>query len=88
MALQNLPIHPRNRLPQTAPQVLDSSHMLDLQFCRFFITQDFCFQFRKIVKELFGKFVKENHQKIREKHLVYGDLTMFRKIFPSTLLNF
>ena len=86
MALQNLPIPPRKRLPQTAPQVLDSSHMLDLQFCRFFITEDFCFQFRKI--QLFEKFVKENHQKIREKHLVYGDLTMFRKIFPSTLLNF
>ena len=32
MAEQNLPIHPRERLPQTALPVLDSSPKVDLQF--------------------------------------------------------
>ena len=53
MAQQNLPIHPRERLLQIAPQVLDFSPKVDLQFGRFFVTEDefdmqlnaICFQF-------------------------------------------
>ena len=68
MAQQNLPIHSRERLPHTAPQVLDSSPKVDLQFGRFFVTEKefnfqlnaICFQFWKI--EAFVKFVKDNHQ--------------------------
>ena len=68
MAQQNLPIHPRERLPHAAPQVLDSSPKVGLQFGRFFVTEKefnfrlnaICFQFWKI--EAFVKFVKDNHQ--------------------------
>ena len=83
MAQQYLPFHPRERLPHIAPQVLDSSPKVDLQFGRFFVTEEefdmrlnaICFQFWKI--QAFAKFVKDNHHKIRERHLVYGDLAMF-----------
>ena len=83
MAEQNLPIHPRERLPHIAPPVLDSSPKVDLQFSRFFITEEefqfcinaVCFQFWKI--QAFAKFVKDNNRKIIEKYLVYGDLPMF-----------
>ena len=83
MAEQNLPIHPRERLLQTALPVLDSSPEVDLQFGRFFIIEDefelrinaVYFQFWKI--QAFAKFVKDNHKKIIEKHLVYGDLLTF-----------
>ena len=83
MAEQNLPIHPRERLPHIAPPVLDPSPKVDLQFSRFFITEEefqlhinaVCFQFWKI--QAFAKFVKDNNRKIIEKYLVYGDLPMF-----------
>ena len=35
MAEQNLPVHPRERLPHTAPSVLDTSPKVDLKFGRF-----------------------------------------------------
>ena len=62
---------------------MDSSPKMDLQFGRFFITEEefefrinaVCFQFWKI--QAFSKFVKENYRKIIEKHLVYGDLSIF-----------
>ena len=83
MAQQNLPIHPRERLLQIAPQVLDFSPKVDLQFGRFFVTEDefdmqlnaIYFQFCKI--QAFAKFVKDNHQKIKQRNLVYSDLPMF-----------
>ena len=92
MAEQNLPIHPRERLPHIAPPVLDSSPKVDLQFSRFFITEEefqlcinaVCFQFWKI--QAFAKFVKDNNRKIIEKYLVYGDLPMFSH-FLSMLLT-
>ena len=81
MAQQNLRVDPRERLPKSAPQVLDSSPRLDLHFGRFFITEkEFdlrlkaaCFKFWKI--QAFSKFVTDNHQKIREKHLAKDFLT-------------
>ena len=56
MAHHNFPVHSCERLPHTAPQVLDSSSEVDLQFGRFCITDEecnlqlnaFCFQFWKI----------------------------------------
>ena len=83
MAQQNLPIHPRERLPTTALQVLDSVPKVDLQIGRFFISNEefelrinsICFQFWKI--QAFAKFVRDNYHKIRERDLVYGDLYMF-----------
>ena len=66
----------------TAPQVLESYPKVDLQLGRFFVTEEefdmqlnaICFQFWKI--QAFAKFAKDNHHKIRERHLVYGDLPM------------
>ena len=83
MVQQNLLIHPWERLPTTAPQVLDSVPKVDLQIGRFFISNEefelrinsICFQFWKI--QAFAKFVRDNYHKIRERHLVYGDLYMF-----------
>ena len=83
MAQQNLPIHPRERLPHTAPHALESNPKIDLPLGRFFITVEefnlrvnaICIQFWKI--QTFAKFVKENHHKIKERHLVYGDLLCF-----------
>ena len=40
MVEQNFPIHPHERVPQTAAPVLDSSPKVDLQFGRFCITED------------------------------------------------
>ena len=82
MAQQNLPIHPRERLPHTAPHVLESNPKIDLPLGRSFITVEefnlrvnaICIQFWKI--QTFAKFVKENHHKIKERHLVYSDLPM------------
>ena len=56
MAQNNLPIHPRERLPLTAPQILNSKPYIDLQHGRFVITNEecemrinvICFQFWKI----------------------------------------
>ena len=73
-------MHPRERHAHVAPPVLNSCPKVDLQFCIFFITEEefelrinaVCFQSCKI--GAFAKFVKDNHRKIKEKHLVYGDL--------------
>ena len=81
IAQQNLPIHSSERLPQTVPQVLDSSSKLNLQFGRFFITEEefnlrlnaIRFQFWKI--QAFAKFVKDNHQKIY--YTVFTDVFRF-----------
>ena len=45
MAQQDLPVCPRDRLSHTAPQVLDSSPIVDLQFGRFFICSLMLFVF-------------------------------------------
>ena len=91
MAQQNLPIHPWERHPTTALQILDSVPKVDLQIGRFFISNEefelrinsICFQFWKI--QAFAKFVRDNYHKIRERHLVYGDLHIFVE-FLSTFL--
>ena len=79
----NLPMHPRERLPLTAPKITDSRPNIDLQHGRFFVTNEefrmrvneICFQFWKI--QSFAKFVYDNHHKIKDRHLVCGDLHMF-----------
>ena len=83
MVQQNLPIHSRERLPTTAPQVLDSVPKVNLQIGRFFISNEgfklrinsIYLQFWKI--QAVAKFLRDNYHKIRERHLVYGDLYMF-----------
>ena len=80
MAQQNLPIHPWDRLPATALKVLDSVPKIDLQIGRFFISNEefelrinsIRFKFWKI--QAFSKFVHDNYHKIRDRHLVYGNL--------------
>ena len=58
MTQQNLPIHPRERFPYTAPQVLDSSPKVDLQFGRFFITEEeFNLRLNAICFDVFRFFV-------------------------------
>ena len=91
MAQQNLPIHPRERLPTTALQVLDSVSKIDLQIGRFFISNEefelrinsICFKFWKI--QAFSKFARDNYHKIRERHLVYGNLYMFAEFLSMFL---
>ena len=80
MSEQHLPIHPRERLPLPAVPILDTSPKLDLQSGRLFFSQHefeyrivgVCIQFWKI--QTFAKFVKDNHRKSKDKHLVYCDL--------------
>ena len=56
MAQNNLPLHPRERLPHAAREILNSIPNVDLQHGRFFITNEefemrvnvICFQFWKI----------------------------------------
>ena len=82
MAQNNLPMHPRERLPLTAPKILDSRPNIDLQDDRCFkINEEFemrvnviCFQFLKI--QSFAKLVYDNYQKIKDRHLVCGNLHM------------
>ena len=80
---QNLPLHPQERLPTIAPQILDSILKACLQIGRFLISNEdlelrintICFQFRKI--QAFAKFVQDNHHRIKERHLVYTDFSVF-----------
>ena len=82
MAQNNLPVHPRERLPLVALEILNSKPNVHLQHRRFFITNKefemrvnvICFQFWKI--QSFAKFVCDNHQKVKDRHLVFGDLHM------------
>ena len=82
MAQNNLPMHPRERLPLTAPKIFDSRPNIDLQDDRCFKTNEefemtvnvICFQFLKI--QSFAKLVYDNYQKIKDRHLVCGDLHM------------
>ena len=83
MAQNNLSLHSRERLPHTAPEILNSKPNVDLQHSRFFITKEefqmrinvICFQFWKI--QSFAKFVHDNYQKINDRHLVCGDFHLF-----------
>ena len=80
-------MHPRGRLPLTAPKILDSRPVVELQHGRFFLMNEefemrlnaICFQFWKI--QSFSKFVSDNHQKIKNRHLVCGGLHMFADFF-------
>ena len=80
MARNNLPVHPRERLGTVPPQILGPDSKLDLQHGRFFITnQEFelridaiCFQFWKI--QAFSNFGCDNHNRIKERHFVCGNL--------------
>ena len=91
MAQQNLPIHPRERLPTTAPHVLDSVPKVDLHIGRLFISNEefklrinsICLQFWKI--QAFAKILIDNYDKIIERHLVYGDLYMFVELLSMFL---
>ena len=70
--------HPRGRLPQPAPQILQTEPKIDLQQGRFYISVEefesrvscICFQLWKI--QAFPNFVTENYRKIKERHLVFG----------------
>ena len=77
MAQNNLPLHPRERLPHTAPEILNSKPNADLQHGRFFISNEefkmrvnvLCFQFCKI--QSFAKFiVPNNYRKVNDRRLV------------------
>ena len=84
--------HPRERVPQPAPQILETEPKIDLQHGRFSISvEEFeprvscvCFKLSKI--QAFARFVTENYGKIKKKHLVFGDLDMFVE-FVSILLT-
>ena len=75
--------HPRERLPQPAPHILQTEPKIDLQQGRFYISVEefesrvsyICSQLWKI--QAFPNFVTENYRKIKERHLVFGDLDMF-----------
>ena len=68
--------HPRERLPQPAPQILQTEPKIDLQHGRFYISVEefesrvscICFQLCKI--QAFAKFETENYRKIKERRLV------------------
>ena len=63
MTQNNISLHPAERLPHTAPEILNSKPNVDLQHSRFFISNEelrvnvICFQFWKI--QSFGKFVHD-----------------------------
>ena len=79
----SLPIPPRERLPTIAPEILDSMPKVYLQIGGFFNSNEefklrintICFQICKI--QAFAKFVQDNPHRIKERHLVYADLSMF-----------
>ena len=79
----NLPIHPRERLPQQAVPLLDTRPEVNFQCRRFFISEDefefrinsLCSQFIKM--QAFAKFVRDNHKKIINGRVVSGNLAMF-----------
>ena len=83
MAQNNLPVHPRERLPLVALAILNSKPNVNLQHGRVFIPNGefkmrvnvICFQFWK--NQSFEKFVYDYHQKIEDRHLVFGDFHMF-----------
>ena len=75
--------HPRDGLPQLAPEILQVEPKIHLQHGWFFITvkefkarvSGICFYLWKI--QAFAKFAVDNFKKINESHLVQGDLEMF-----------
>ena len=83
--------HPRERLPQPAPQILHTEPKINLQHGRFYISAEefelrvscICFQLWKIQK--FAKFVTKNYRKIKERQLVFEDLDMFVEFFSIFL---
>ena len=78
--------HPRERLPQPVPQILQTEPKIDLQHGRFYITLEE-FESRATWKiQAIAKFVTENDRKIKKRHLVSGDLDMFLE-FISIFLN-
>ena len=87
MAENNLPIHPRESLPQHAVPLLNARPEVSFQCGRFFISEnDFefrinslCSQFLKI--QAFAKFVRDNHKRTINQRVVSGDLTMFSDFF-------
>ena len=83
MAQNNLPVHPKERLPLPAPQILDSKPTINLHHGRFFHNkrrtrnESKCDIFTIWKIQSFAKFVYDNYQKIKDRHLVCGDLYMF-----------
>ena len=84
--------HPRERLPQPVPQILQTELKIDLQHGRFYITlEEFesratCIRFQLWKIQTIAKFVTENDRKIKKRHLASGDLDMFLE-FISIFLN-
>lgn len=82
MAKNNL-LHPRDRLPRPAIELLDTKPEVNFQSGRFFIHEvDFesriatiNYQFWRI--QAFVVFVRDNYQKVINRGFVHGDLTLF-----------
>lgn len=85
--------HPREKLPQPAVSILDTSPEVNFQCGRFFVTgQDFesrinfiTFHYWKI--EIFSGFVKNNIDVVINKSFVYGYLKVFSHILEKAFLN-
>ena len=83
IAKNNLPVHPRDRLPSVALHNLGPDSKVDLHHGRFFITNKefelrinaICLQLRKI--QVLSKFVCNNYHRIKERHFICGDLFIF-----------
>ena len=85
--------HPREKLPQPAVSILDTSPEANFQCGRFFINrQDFAsrlniitFHFWKI--QIFSTFVKNNIDAVIDKGFVYGDLKVFAHFLENVSLE-
>ena len=85
--------HPREKLPQPAVSILDTSPEANFQCGPFFITrQDFesrlniiTFHFWKI--QIFSTFVKNNIDAVIDKGFVYGDLKVFAHFLENVSLE-
>ena len=88
---QNNLLHPREKLPQPAIQVLYTKSEVNFQSGRFFIHEiDFesrivsiNHQFWRI--QAFAVFVRENHKKIINSGCIHGDLILYSGFFNMFL---
>ena len=85
--------HPREKLPQPAISILDTSPEVNFQCGRFFITRkDFesrlnivTFHLWKI--QIFTTFVKNNINVVVGKDFIYGDLKVFDNFSENAFLE-
>ena len=75
--------HPRERLPMLAPHILEIDPKINVICGRFFITKEkfearvnqICFCLWK--QQAFAKFALDNIHKIKDRHLMCGDIDIF-----------